>query len=132
MSDKHFGFTGFKLSTKPGAGNNAHVPPPYMASTARPGGGAKTLQDSALKPSYAPTFSKKHRTEAGYFEDDDEDDMPANAVDVDLEYQPAPDSPIAKAADDDEDDEDELDAFMAGIEVNRPRFFSSNSKSFLI
>ncbi len=60
-----------------------------------------------------------------YFEDDDEDDMPINAVDVDLEYQPAPDSPVAKAADDD-DEEDELDAFMAGIEVQKSTFLNIN------
>jgi hypothetical protein len=63
MTDKHFGFTGFKLHTKPGAGNNSHVPPPTAKPAAKPF--AQSHEDT-FRPSYAPTFSRKHKTEEGY------------------------------------------------------------------
>ena len=56
-----------------------------------------------------------------YFEDDDDEEQPP-AVDGDLEYQPAPDSPGRSGAKDsdesDADSVDPLDAFMAGIDVS--------------
>ena len=119
MSDKHFGFTGFKLATKAGTGNNSHVPPPGNSTKQA---AAKQPVEPTIRPSYAPSFSRKHKTEEGYFEDEEEQDMPANAVDTDLQYQPAPDSPVAKQNQDDDEEEDEddpLDCFMAGIEVGK-------------
>lgn len=102
---KQFGFSGFKLN-KPTSSGSHQVPPPQPSQPA--------LVDTGGRPSYAPTFSRKHKTEESYFENDEED-MPINAVDLD--YLPGPNSPAGKKQQDDEEDEDELDAFMASIEV---------------
>ena len=114
MSNKHFGFTGFKLGgPKPGSGNNSKVPPSYSVNS-------KKLETSGLKPNYGPSFSSKHLTEESYFESaEDEDDMPTKPIE--LEYQPAPDSPTYNKnnnQNEDEEDDDPLDEFMAGIEVS--------------
>ena len=112
-SGKNFGFSGFKLNkSQPSSGSK----PPSSYQT-------------SAKPSYAPSFSRQHKTEEeyliilkfkilnflikvyllSYFEEDEEPKNKQNSKSC--EYQPASDSST------EEEEDDPLDSFMANIEV---------------
>ena len=101
------GFTGFKLkSVSKTSSASATSSDKSKLQAAYP------LSTAATRPSYGPSFSRKHVTEEDYFESA-EDEL-ANAKKLkDLEYQPA--SGSSSSSNDEE--EDPLDSFMSSIEV---------------